>query len=98
MAVGSDQRVGHGHRSGRVFAHENTLGEELQVYLMDDAQRGRHHPEVVQRLLTPAEELVTLAVPLEFQLDVHGQCVGRAVPIDLHRVVNDQVDRYQRVD
>ena len=35
---------------------------------MDDAGRGRHHAEVGEGLLAPAQELVPLAVPLELEL------------------------------
>jgi hypothetical protein len=59
---------------------------------------GRHHLEGVERLHAPLQELVALAVALELQLHVQVERVGRAVVVDLHRVVDHQVDRHQRLD
>ena len=81
-----------------VVAQEHALGQEFQVHLVDDADVRRHDAEVVERLLSPAQELVALAVALELELDVQLQRVGRAEVIDLHRVVDHQIDRDQRVD
>ena len=59
---------------------------------MDDAGARRHDAEVVEGLLAPAQELVALAVALEFDLDVPREGVSRAEVVDLHRVVDDEVD------
>ena len=76
----------------------DALGQELEVHLVDDARARRNHAEVPQRLLAPTQELVPLAVPLELHRDVLRQGVGRAEAVNLHRVVDHQVDRHQRVD
>ena len=51
-----------------------------------------------KRLLAPAQERVALAVALELELDVAGEGAAGAEDVDLHRVVDDELDRDQRVD
>ncbi len=65
---------------------------------MHDAGVGRHHFEVAERRLAPAQEHVAFAVALEFDFIVVLERVGRAVLIDLHRVIDDQFGRRQRID
>ena len=77
---------------------EHALGEVLEVHLVHDARPRRHDAEVVERHLAPAQELVPLAVARELQLDVQVERLVRAEVVDLHRVVDHQVDRHQRVD
>ena len=98
MAVGSDQRVGQRHRADRILAQADALRQELQIDLVDDPHARRHDAEVAKRLLAPAKKLVALAVPLELDGNVLGERVGRAKLVDLHRVVDHQIDRHQRVD
>ena len=65
---------------------------------MDDAGARRHDLEVPERLLAPAQESVALAVALELDLGVARERVTGAEPIDLDRVVDQQLHRGQRVD
>ena len=65
---------------------------------MNDADVGRNDAKVVERLLAPFEELVTLAVAGELHLDVLRQRHLAAEVIDLDAVVDHQVDGDQRVD
>ena len=65
---------------------------------MDDAGVGRHDLEVVERALAPAQKRVALAVARELELGVQRERVGAAEVVDLHRVVDDELDRLQRVD
>ena len=98
MAIGADQRIGEGDRPGVVLAQEHALGQVLEVDLVYDAHGRRHDAEVLKGLLAPAEELVTLAVALELDRHVAVHRVVPAEEVDLHRVVDHQVDRHQRVD
>ena len=59
---------------------------------------GRNDPEVVEGRLSPLEELVALLIALELLLGVDEQCHARIEGIDLHRVIDDQVARDERVD
>ena len=70
----------------------------LEVHLVHDAGVRRHDPEVVERLLAPAQEAVALPVALELDLAVEFQRIGAAEHVDLHRVVDHQFGRDQRVD
>ncbi len=65
---------------------------------MHDAHAGRHHAEVGKRALAPPQELIAFAIPLELEVDVRLQRVGAAEAIHLHRMVDDQVDRDERID
>ena len=75
----------------------HALAEVFQVHLVADAGARRHDAEVVERVLAPAQELVALAVALEFDVDVLLQRVGPREDVDHHRVVDHQIDRHQRV-
>ena len=97
------------HRGVRVGAHQR-VGERLavarlhhacqvlEVHLVADAGVGRHHLEVVEGLLAPAQERVALPVALELDLGValEGEPLGEHVHLD--RVVDHQLHRHQRVD
>ena len=65
---------------------------------MDDASPGRDDLEVAKSALTPPEERVPFAVPLEFQLRIpeHG---GRGAEfVDLDRMVYDELGGNLRID
>ena len=94
VRVGADERVGEGP-AVPLLDH---AGEELEVHLVDDPRPGRHDLEVAEALLAPAEEGVALAVALELELDVADERAARAEDVDLHRVVDHELDRNQRVD
>ena len=72
--------------------------EVLDVDLMDDAGLGRHDAEVAERRLAPAQEHVALAVALVLEVGVQLERVRAAEVIDLHRVIDDELDRLQRID
>lgn len=55
-------------------------------------------PEALERALTPFEELVALAVPLELALGVVEQGEGGSELINLHGVIDDQIDGHDGID
>ena len=65
---------------------------------MNDPHAGRHHPEALERLLRPAEQRVALAVALVLAGDIAFVGLAVAEGIHLHRMVDDEVDRNERVD
>ena len=65
---------------------------------MHDPGARRHHLEVVEGALTPAQELVALAVALVFDLDVALERVRCSEEVGDHRVVDDQVGGCQWID
>ncbi len=75
------------------------LGEILEVDLVADAGARRHDAEVVEGLLAPAQELVALAVALELHASTFSaNASGPPNWSTMHRVVDDQIDRDQRID
>jgi hypothetical protein len=101
VGVGADERIGIGERSA-LAVHlprvEDDAGQVLEVDLVHDARTRRHHLEVAEGPLPPTEEPVTLLVPLELLLHVDQEGGVRAVCVHLHRVVDHQLRRLQRVD
>ena len=89
-----DERV----RVQHALVLEDHAGQVLEVDLMDDAGVGRDDDEALERRLAPAQEAVALLVALELALGVDAERVARAEGVDLHRVVDDQLGRHQRVD
>ena len=65
---------------------------------MADAGSGRNHPEVRKCTLTPFQEPVSLAVALVFKFDVFGQRLTIAEGVDDHGMIDDEIDRHQRID
>ena len=98
VAVGADAGVGKRllELARRFGPHR--LRQVLEVDLVADAGARRHHAEVVEGAGAPAQELVALLVALVLDLDVFLEGVGRAEEVDLHGMVDDEVDRHQRVD
>ncbi len=76
----------------------HAAGEVFEVDLMHDTDARRHDLECVERLHAPLHELVALGVALEFDFHVEVERILGAVMIDLNRMVDDQVDRHQRLD
>ena len=66
VRIGADERVG----IIDAVLLEHALGEVFEIHLVHDADAGRHDAEGLERLLAPLEELVALAVALEFELEV----------------------------
>ncbi len=98
VAVRAHHGIGVGH-GGAVFAERpDHLRQVFQVHLMADAGSRRHHAEVVERLLPPAQEFIALAVALELHLHVLLERRRRAELVHHHRVVDDQVHGHLRVD
>ena len=98
VAVGTEHGIGVGNRLAVLVRGHHHAGQVFQVHLVDDAGVGRHHLEVVEGLLAPAQEAVAFLVALEFDLAVEVQRVRLAEHIDLHRVVDDQFGGDLRID
>ena len=64
---------------------------------MHDADGRRHDAEIVERLLPPPQEFVPFAITLNSR-STFGRANRLAEMVDLHRVIDHQVDRNQRID
>ena len=65
---------------------------------MHDADARRHDPESVEGLHPPLQKLIALPVALELDIHVELQRVRTIGEIDLHGVVDHQIDGDQRLD
>ena len=65
---------------------------------MADAGARRHHAEILERALRPFEKPVALLVLLVFFVDVLLERGIAAEKVDHDRVVDDEINRHQRVD
>ena len=83
---------------GQAVADHDGAGQALDVDLVDDAGARRDNLELLERRLPPAQELVALAVAGVLQLDVLLEGARVAEDVNLHRVVDDQLGRSERVD
>ncbi len=70
----------------------------LQVDLVYDAEARRHHAECIECLHAPFHELVAFVVALEFQFHIEIERFFLAIVIDLHRVIDHQIDGHERFD
>ena len=82
----------------RLLAGPDGLGEVFEIDLVADAGAGRHDAEIVEGALAPFQEAVALAIALIFELDILRERLGRAELVDDDRVVDDEIDRNERVD
>ena len=94
VAVGANAGV----RIRDAVALHHDARQVLDVDLVHDAGAGRHHLEVVEGALAPAQELVALAVALVFDLDVALERVRGSEQVGDDGVVDHQVGGCQRVD
>ena len=94
VRIGADQCVG----VRNAVAVEDDPREVFEIDLMADAGVGRHHLEVGERALPPAQELVALGIALELQLGVAHEGVLATEDVGDHAVVDHQFGRAQRID
>ena len=74
------------------------LREIFEIDLVADAGAGRHHGEIRERLLAPFQEFVAFLVLLVFLDHVLGERLVVAEEVHDHAVVDDEIDRHQRID
>ena len=106
VRIGADQRVRIGDLEGALLladrhlllAGPHRLREIFEIDLMADAGAGRHHGEIRKRALAPFQEFVALLVLLVFLDHVLGERLVVAEEVDDHAVVDDEIDRHQRID
>ncbi len=97
MRVGAHERVGDGDLAALDFSDLHDLGDVLEVHLVADAHARWHQREVVERLLGPPQQRIAFAVALDLLLDVACVSVAETERVDLDRVVDDEVDRDERI-
>src|SRR5436309_10975970 len=65
---------------------------------MHDADSRRNELESLESLLTPLKKLVTLAIALKLHVQIEFQRARRTEEIDLYRVIDNEIDRHERLD
>ncbi len=95
VAVGADERIRIGVP---VLVVEDATREELQIDLVANPGARRNYLEVLERFFAPAEEGVAFLIAFVFERDVILKRGRGAELIDLNGVVDDKLDRHERVD
>jgi hypothetical protein len=98
VRVGAHQGVRIGRRAARTIRSEDDPGQILKVHLVTDPGVRRHDEKVIEGLLRPPQQLVTLLVTVELQAGITAEGVGAAEDVRDDRMVDDQLGRNQRVD
>ncbi len=93
VRIGSNQRIG----VCLSIPAEYHRCQVFEVHLVHDARIGRHHAEIAERGLAPAQQHVALAVALEFEQCVKSKRILRAELIHLHGVIDHQIGGHQRI-
>ena len=99
VAVCTNQRI----RIGNCFAVlvsvcPNGLRQVFKVYLVTDTCARGNNAEIVERVLAPLKECVTLEVTFVFAVNVHLERARVAEFVDHNRVVDNQINGVQRVN
>ena len=90
MGIGAHHGIRVGFEYAVCFPGEHRPGQVFQVDLVHDAGVRRHHLEIGERLLPPAQELVPLPVAFEFDGRVALRRVRRAEHVHHHRMVDNE--------
>ena len=93
-------RIGADHRVGEINAILllHAACEVFQIDLVHDADSRRHDLHPVEGLHAPFQETVALSIALKLDLHIESERIGRIVMIDLHGMIDDELDRHQRLD
>src|SRR5262245_19778867 len=93
-------RIGTHKRVGKIDAitFENSLSQVFQIYLMHDPDPRRHDTKSIERLSSPLQESISLPVPTKLHLHVALICSITSGEINLHRMIDNEIHRYERLD
>ena len=98
MRIRAHYRIGIGLKPVAVRHRTDDPREVFQVHLVADARVWWNDFEILKRRLPPAQERVALDVTLKLQLRIQAERVDVSKIIHLHRMVDDQLGREQRID
>ena len=98
VRVGADERVGIGANAPVNNFPEYDAREIFDVDLVHDAGVGRHDAEIAERVLAPAQKRVPLTIARKLELGIQLEGIGTREIVDLHRVIDHELDRLQRID
>ena len=98
VGVGPDERVRDREPAPALPAHLDDAREALEIHLVADPHARGHDAEGLECLLGPAEQGVALGVAFVLPLDIALVAERCAERVDLHRVVDHEVDGDERLD
>ena len=98
MGIGTDQGIRISLRYTVLFFREYHAREILKIHLVHNPGVRWDDLEIGKGLLSPFQKTVAFAVTLVFQIGIKFHRVLVAEFVNLHRVVDDQFGRLQRVD
>ncbi len=77
---------------------EDNARQIFEVHLVANAGVRRNHFEILEGLLSPAQEGVAFDVALHLEIGIEGEGAGRAEFVHLYGMVDHQFRRQQRID
>src|SRR5204863_5848097 len=80
--------LGRPHRLGQIF----------EIDLVANAGARRPNPKIVERVLTPFEKAVALAIAAIFELDIGLKRLAAAKGVDDDRMIDHEIDGHERID
>ena len=98
VGIGADQTVRIVEITAAIPGMEDAARQIFKVHLMDNTDARRNNPECFKCLLAPFQKFIAFAVALEFHVKVQLHRVGPAIVIDLHGVIDDEIDRNKGFD
>ena len=97
MAIRAIAGIGEGKDIASIRRGPHHLRQIFQIDLVADARARRHDAEIIEGFLAPAEEFVTLPIPLKLNIHILLERGCGAGDIHHHRMVNHQIHGHQRV-
>src|SRR5262245_2816111 len=98
MRIGSNNGVGIGKGRAVFFGAKYHRSQIFEIHLMADSRIRWDQPKIIESSLSPAQERVALEVTVELDLRILVESISSTEIIYLHRVINDEIYRRQRVD
>ena len=97
VAIRAIAGIGEGKDIAGIRRGPHHLRQVFQIHLVADTRARRHNAEIIEGFLAPAEEFVTLPIPLKLNIHILLERGCGAGDIHHHRMVNHEVHRHQRV-
>src|SRR5438552_5577394 len=84
VRVRTHERVRIGDAAAVLLVDVDGASKVFKIHLMDDAGIGRHNRAVAERLLSPLQKDVSLAIALQFEVGIDPERRYTSESIDLH--------------
>ena len=98
VGIGTNAGIRIGYRVAVFFSRPNTLGKVFKIDLMANAGPRGNNAEIPEGLLPPFQKPVAFAITFIFEFFIVLESQRIAKIVNDHRVINNKVDRNQRID